>query len=727
MLLLARLDTEEVSATAKMNKRRGGVIHKPAAPIITADMLEVLSQTSQSTAASVKTHNTGGTSRQESEEQEEERNRIFTQIQDLKKTMKRHDEPHAVALTIARLYVTISLQKLAIPFFKMASKNVPYHPPRIHPQDQEIEDRKLERMGKEQKAKYLEEKEAEAERIKTEHAERQRVRVLNSHYEIFLAHLTIHNAEPATVHMRAWLSMARTQGGLNEMRMDLNDIISRYHDLNDMGIGHWKDKGYTEVTMRMEGTLGSLRDLHLETLEELLLLEPRNPVYLLALSRLHGFVRNYERSRYLYETYVDVTEGAHIADMKSYKHHNFYYDKLTKSPRFRNEFGRATEDWGYSQGTLGGAPSRIASYDVDSAYDRLVDSTRRDFTEFRTGDMAKRTTASDPSQVSGGKHIGSSTIIYTVPPGGWQDDESPMRTSKGGMRAAQSSGKEIVEDDVERVRHGLSQGYKAPKSSVGRIKKVGDLRKATVTSENSDIYKAKGKSEGGKKDGMAYVDAAYKLPNGGGLKLPLPTFSKEGVPHKVRDPAWKKGGMLPPRLHDAHDFRKMPHHQLSDPDVVVKRTTMSVYQQIFDLDPVVRFRHGGSALTDREMKRLNNIEAKEGRFGGIVEMPIRRPLVQTFAGRVERPTESMKKLYAKNMDKLSGEKKKKKKGLALKKEENKKKEEMKKKKEKVHAKIVHKLERKFTKGVDGTLIPVRKLDLKRLKTESIEEGEGGED
>ena len=104
-----------------------------------------------------------------------------------------HDEPHAVALTIARLYVTISLQKLAIPFFKMASKNVPYHPPRIHPQDQEIEDRKLERMGKEQKAKYLEEKEAEAERIKTEHAERQRVRVLNSHYEIFLAHLTIHN------------------------------------------------------------------------------------------------------------------------------------------------------------------------------------------------------------------------------------------------------------------------------------------------------------------------------------------------------------------------------------------------------------------------------------------------------------------------------------------------------------------------------------------------------
>ena len=738
MLLLSRQDTEEVSASAKLNKRRGGIIHKPDAPVVTSEMLEILSQASQGTAASGSsgagnTQVTAGVSRQESEEQEEERNRIFTEIQDLKKTMKRHDEPHEVALTIARLYVTLSLQKLSIPFFKMASKIVPYHPPRVHPQDQEIENRKLERMGKDHRAKYLEEKEAEAKLLKEEHAERQRVRVLNAHYEIFLAHLSIHDAESATDHMRAWLGMSRTEGELTEMRLDLDRIISQYHDLNDLGNGHWKDKGYSNVRMRMEGTLGSLRDLHLETLEALLLLEPRNPSHLMKLSRLHAFVRNYERSQHLYEIYIDVTEGAQIADMKSYKHHNFYYDKLTRSPRFRNEFGRSTDDWGYSQGILGAAPSRIASYDIDSAIDRLVDSTRRDFVEFRMGDMAKRTNAAEPSQVSGGKHIGSTTIIYTVPPGGWQDDETPMRTSKGGMRAAQSSGKEVVADDVRRVRHSLSQGYKAPEHSVTRVKNIGDLRKATVTAENSDIYKAAGKLEARENDRLEFVDAKYKLPteSGGRLKLPLPTFSKEGAPHQVKNPAWSKGGTLPPRLHNQHDFREMPHHGLANPDIVVKRATMSVFDaenSRFDLDPVIRYRHNGSDLTAREGQRLERIQAKEGRFGGIVETPIRRRLVQTFAGRVEKPTKVMVDSYSKLDHKLSGKKVKKKTGLAAKKEAVKLQKDIKKKKGAVHTKITHKLERNFTQGLNGRMIPVntKMRNMNKLDLSSLSEGTGVE-
>lgn len=73
----------------------------------------------------------------------------------------------------------------------MASKVVPYHIPRVHPQDQEKEDRKLERMGKEQKRKYLEEKRLLAEQMRADHAERQRVRVKYAHYEIFLAHLEV--------------------------------------------------------------------------------------------------------------------------------------------------------------------------------------------------------------------------------------------------------------------------------------------------------------------------------------------------------------------------------------------------------------------------------------------------------------------------------------------------------------------------------------------------------
>ena len=488
------------------------------------------------------------------------RNKLFTEIQDLKKSMKKHEEPLEVALTIARLYVTLGLQKLSIPFFKMASKITPYHPPRVHPQDQEIENRKLERMGKEQKAKYLEEKRLESDMRKAAHAERQRVRVMSAHYEIFLAHLEIKQAEEATRHMRSWLGMSRADGERNERCYELDQILSKYHDLNDMGLGQWKDKKYSDVTMHMQSSLGSLRDLHMETLEELLVLEPRNPDILLKLSRLHGLVRNFERSQHLYEDYIDVTEGTNIANMKSYKHQDFYYDKLTRSPRFRNEFGRDADPWGKSQGVLGAAPSKISSYDVDSVYDRLADSTRRDFTEFRTGDMSKRGVAGEDSEVSGGKHIGSTTIIYTVPPGGWQDDDTPMRCSSGGMRAAQSSGKEDVQEDVKRVRHGVSHGYRA-KTSLVQTKNMKNLRRTIVNANNSNIFVANGsKSLDREDDLLDFADASMKEceDNGGALKLPLPTSGKEKTKYTIAQPCSRKGGCLPPRLMDSHDFRPMP-------------------------------------------------------------------------------------------------------------------------------------------------------------------------
>ena len=111
--------------------------------------------------------------------------------------------------------------------------------------------------------------------MKNEHAERQRLRVMSAHHEIFLALLEIHEAEEATTHMRQWLGYANSETELNEMRLELDRILSKYHDLNDMGMGEWKDKDYNDSKMRMNNTLGSLRDLHLETLEALLVLEPR--------------------------------------------------------------------------------------------------------------------------------------------------------------------------------------------------------------------------------------------------------------------------------------------------------------------------------------------------------------------------------------------------------------------------------------------------------------------
>ncbi|GMI18364.1 hypothetical protein TrLO_g7907 [Triparma laevis f. longispina] len=715
MLMLARLDTEEQSAKAKKNRRRGGVLHNAANPPDPSGNWETSSINSQSSlnsfassiksASTQKTLATSVTSKKYSEEEEAERNLLFTEIQDLKKAMKRADEPNEIALKVARLYVELDLQKLSIPFFTIASHVVPYHAPRLEPEEEEKEARKLERMGREMKRRYLEEKQQQAEAMKNEHAERQRLRVMSAHHEIFLAHLEIHEAEEATHHMRQWLGYAHSETELNEMRLELDRILSKYHDLQDMGMGDWKDKDYNDAKMRMKETLGSLRDLHLETLEALLSLTPKDAEILLKLSRLHGFVRNFQRSQYLYDIYIGVTEGEHIAAMKTYKHSDFYDDKVMASPRARNEFGSDTDPWAKSTGVLGAAPSRITSYDVDTVFDRVNDSTRRDFTEFRTGDMAKRGKAGAASQVSGGRHIGSSTIIYTVPPGGWSDDDTQMRSSKGGMVSAISSGKEEVEKEIKQVSHSLNQGHKVKKSGANRkTKQMGSLRKSITNSNNSNIFKNNKESVMSCDD-----DKDDFLPEeiGEGLQLPLPLAKWPGKPHVVADPAWKKGGSLPPRLYDSHDFRPMPHHQLAEPDKYTKRESLSVFadeNQAFDVPPLVRFRHDGSALTDREVKRMFNIEAKKGRFGGIYEKPLRPKLVQTFGGRSEKPTPDMVESFNRDFALTDKKKQKKKKGKEAELEAKQLKEESLLRRNKVMGKMKKVKEKRFT-NVGGLLVP----------------------
>lgn len=76
--------------------------------------------------------------------------------------------------------------------------------------------------------------------------------------------------------MKSWLSYSNSDMELREMRVELDRIMSKYHDLQDMGMGEWKDKDYNDTKMRLDNSLGSLRDLHMETLEALLLQEVRS-------------------------------------------------------------------------------------------------------------------------------------------------------------------------------------------------------------------------------------------------------------------------------------------------------------------------------------------------------------------------------------------------------------------------------------------------------------------
>ena len=198
------------------------------------------------TTLTANSHSTAGSKPVLTLEQELARNNKFTMIQALKKQLKKAEDPLEIGLEVARLYVELEMQKMSIPFFLMASKVVPYKPPAVHPQDQELEDRKRRAMGAQQLGRYLEEAEAEAEAQKLEHAERQRVRVRASHYEIFCSLLVIKRAEASTSHMREWLGMSRNEEERVVNLEVIDNHISRCHDLNDMQVGDWKDKQYTE-------------------------------------------------------------------------------------------------------------------------------------------------------------------------------------------------------------------------------------------------------------------------------------------------------------------------------------------------------------------------------------------------------------------------------------------------------------------------------------------------
>ena len=144
VLTKVRIDAEQRS---KKNSHAIpiGVIHNKANTLDQTNW-ETGSMNSQSSlnsfassAKSASTHRTGSTVtiKKHTDEEEALRGGIFTEIQDLKKEMKNADEPHEIALKVARLYVELALQKLSIPFFVTASKVVPYHTPRVHPQEQE--------------------------------------------------------------------------------------------------------------------------------------------------------------------------------------------------------------------------------------------------------------------------------------------------------------------------------------------------------------------------------------------------------------------------------------------------------------------------------------------------------------------------------------------------------------------------------------------------------------
>ena len=174
--------------------------------------------------------------------------------------------------------------------------------------------------------------------------------------------------------------------------------------------------------------------------------------------------------------------------MKDHKHNEFYDSKLTRSPRFRTEFGRDGDEWARSVGDLGAGANRVGGYSVGAVHDRVADAARRDFTEFRTGDMAARgATLAEAKDVSGGKHVGATTIIYETPPTGWSDDGGAMRKSKGGMSAIIGSGLERVEDEIRRGGGSILDGYRVAGGLLNEQKGLRGVLRATVNENNSDI------------------------------------------------------------------------------------------------------------------------------------------------------------------------------------------------------------------------------------------------
>ena len=386
MLELCRMDDEEVATVAKEKRksvRAHGAAHRAARG------KAGLAQPSVDSAAS----------KVYTDAEEAARAVVFTLIQDLKKSLKKCDYPLEVNLQVARLYVTLELEDKCIPFFQISTRVVPFTPVPVTVKEQAVEDRKLERMGKPQRATYLEEKRAAAAEDERRFYEKQRVRVMSSHFEIGKALLVCKESEAAVKHFRVWMGMGESgvEGaeGLS-IRREIDRLCSEKHDLKECGLGMWKDNNYSDVVMFVDRSLGSLRDLHVEVLEDLLTIEPTNDVWLSRLGRLYCLLREFDKAQALWERWTEVTQGAHIGKMASYKHTDFYSDKLVKSPRFRNEFGSSEEpfgrrgediriytefgpggdEFGNSVGALGAGGNRVGGWSVDEMFDRVEDAKR---------------------------------------------------------------------------------------------------------------------------------------------------------------------------------------------------------------------------------------------------------------------------------------------------------------------------------------------------------------
>ena len=310
--------------------------------------------------------------------------------------------------------------------------------------------------------------------------------------------------------------------------------------------------------------------------------------------------------------------------MKSYKHGSFYESKLTRSPMHSTGVGllSTSDEVSYSVGNLGLGANRVGGWDVNAVEDRVNDATRRDFAGFRLGDPAARGPykKGEESQVSGGPHVGSSTIIYTAPPGGWDDDATPLRCAHGGYVDAVSSGKQKVEKDIRTVGGKFSGGYEVGNKLVS--KQVSRRKKGEEEKDSLDEY----------------VEVRAQ---DGSLVLPLPSGSTSGT-HQPDPPPWTKGGALPPRLQGDHEFRAFAGTcHVANPDIKAVQSSMSVFHQVYDPVPLIRFRVNGSALTGHERKRLDRIIATPGTFGKTLETEIRDVSVQSFPGRVLELTKEM--------------------------------------------------------------------------------------
>lgn len=277
----------------------------------------------------------------------------------------------------------------------------------------------------------------------------------------------------------------------------------------------------------------------------------------------------------------------------------------------------------------------MGTWSVDAVEDLLNDAKRRDFVDFRRGNNGSNSNNDDGGdnddnrrltfkshlanpEVSGGAHIGATTIVYGVPPGGWDDKKTPMRAVPGGYVDAVSGGKEKVEREIARdagkYLGGYEVGVEKVRSGMSKDNENGDDGLAIEEVLEKIKLKRKKKSD----------IIGESLEVDGGLKLPIEK-ERSSRKHTVEKAAWEKGGMLPPRLYSEHDFREVTNDcELAVAEVPARRKkTQSVFNhanQQFDIGPLIRYIKNGSQITKFERGRLKNIRATKGRFGKTVEV-----------------------------------------------------------------------------------------------------------